>query len=144
NRSLIKERKLDPGKVEQALAQWFARQRGIQAAYARTRLLKGPFKNDPIGEKVRISFFPDRSGDVAVVGKPYYLVSSYIAGTTHVSPHAYDTHVPLLIYGSGVSARVRQDAVTPQAAVVILARALGIRPPRGAEAELPAGIFKED
>jgi predicted AlkP superfamily pyrophosphatase or phosphodiesterase len=144
NRSLIKERKLDPAKVEQALAQWLARQRGIQAAYTRTRLLKGPFKKDPIGEKVRHSFFPDRSGDVAVVAKPFYLVSSYLAGTTHGSPHAYDTHVPLLIYGSGVPARIRQDAVTPQATVVILARALGIRPPRGAEAALPAGIFQHD
>jgi hypothetical protein len=142
NRALIKERKLEQGKVEEALAGWLARQEGIQAAYTRTRLLQGPFSKDAIGARVRRSFYPDRCGDVMVVVKPYYLVFSLLAGTTHGSPHPYDTHVPLLIYGSGVRARVRKDAVAPQAAVTILARALGISAPAEAEAPLPDGVFQ--
>src|SRR5205807_5376020 len=120
---------------------WLARQPGIQAAYTRTRLVQGPFKNDAVGERVRLSFHPDHSGDVAVVVKPYYLVSTYLTGTTHGSPHAYDTHVPLVIYGPNIRAGVRKDAVTPQAAAVILAHALGIKGPAAADAPLPQGLF---
>jgi hypothetical protein len=143
NRSLLKERKVAAPQAENVLAQWLTRQPGVQAAYTRTRLLKRPFKNDPVGDMVRRSFFRDRCGDVAVVVKPYYMVSSYFAGTTHGSPHSYDTHVPLLIYGPGIRARTRGDAVTPQAAAVILARALGVAPPRGADVPLPAGVLQE-
>ncbi len=142
NRSVIKEKKLDGGRVEEALARWLAKQPGIQAAYASARLAKGPFTEDPVGERVRRSYYPGRSGDVAVVLKPHYLIAARATGTTHGTPHPYDTHVPLLIYGGGIRARVRNDAVTPQAAAVILAHTLGIKPPAGAEPTLPEGVLK--
>jgi hypothetical protein len=142
NRDVVKARRLDPAKVEDALARRLARQPGIQKAYTRTRLRKGAFKKDPLGEMVRRSFHPDRSGDVAVVLKPYYLMISYPVGTTHGTPHGYDTHVPLLVYGAGIAARARTDAITPQAAALILARALGISAPAAAEVPLPKGVFK--
>src|SRR5262249_54200850 len=119
-----------------------ARQRGVQAAYPRSRLVRGAFKDDPVGERVRQSFHPGPCGEVTVVPKPYYLITEKLTGTLHGTPHAYDTHVPLLVYGAGWAARVRKDAVTPQAAVVILAHALGIKPPSGAKAALPEGVMK--
>jgi hypothetical protein len=142
NRGVVKARKLPSRKVEEALAGWLARQPGIQTAYTRTRLLQGPMKDDPIGERVRRSFHPDRCGEVSVVLKPYFLMTSLTTGTTHGTPHAYDTHVPLLVYGSGIAAKVRKEPVTPQAAAVILAHALGIKPPSAAEAPLPEGVVK--
>jgi hypothetical protein len=144
NRAVLKEHRLEPARVEKALAGWLAKQQGIQAAYTRTRLAQGPLKDDPAGEAMRLSFHPDRSGDVGVVLKPYYLLTALLTGTTHGTPHPYDTHVPLLVYGPGVAARVRKEPVTPQAAVVILARALGIRPPAAAQAPLPQGVFPAD
>jgi hypothetical protein len=142
NRGVVKARKLPSRKVEEALAGWLARQPGIQTAYTRTRLLQGPMKDDPIGERVRQSFHPDRCGEVTVVLKPYFLMTSLTTGTTHGTPHAYDTHVPLLVYGCGIAAKVRKEPVTPQAAAVILAHALGIKPPSAAEAPLPEGVIK--
>jgi hypothetical protein len=144
NRGVLKDRKLESRKVEEALAGWLAKQPGIQTAYTRTRLVQGPIKDDPVGERVRQSFHPDRCGEVTVVTKPYYLMTSLPMGTTHGTPHAYDTHVPLLVYGGGIAAKVHKEAVTPQAAAVILAHALGIKPPRGAEAPLPKGVMKSD
>jgi hypothetical protein len=142
NRGLIKERKLESSKVEEALAAWVAKQPGLQTAYTRTRLMQGPFKDDPIGERVRRSFRPECCGEVTIVVKPYYQVTSLKEGTGHGTPYAYDTHVPLLIYGGNIAAKVCKDAVTPQAGVVILAQALGIKPPSGAEPALPDGVVK--
>ena len=75
--------------------------------------------------------------------KPYYLITDRLSGTTHGSPHSYDTHVPLLVYGPGVRAGVRDDAVTPQAAVPILAHGLGIKPPADAECGVPVKLFEK-
>jgi hypothetical protein len=38
---------------------------------------------------------------------------------------------------------VRSERVTPQAMASILARALGVPAPKGAEAPLPAGLFRK-
>jgi hypothetical protein len=77
--------------------------------------------------------------------QPYWLVSSaaYRTGTTHGTPHDYDTHVPLLVYGPGVTAGVRTEQVTPLATVPILAKALGIAPPDGVKAPVPPKLFGE-
>jgi hypothetical protein len=106
----------------------------------RPALRFGPAGGNPgAGRK---SFESSRCGDVAVVTKPNYLITAYPTGTSHGTPHAYDTHVPLLVYGLGVQAGERKDAVTPQAVAKILASSLSIQPPKNAEAPVPADLFK--
>jgi hypothetical protein len=151
NRGTLREHKLEQPKVEAALAGWLARQPGVQAAYTSAQLSGGPLKNDPIGESVRQSYYPGRSGDVSVVLKSHYLLSPPISSprldsyrAQHGTPYDYDTHVPLLVYGAGVRPGVRTERVTPLAAAAILARGLGVRPPAAAEAPVPAGLWKAD
>ncbi len=142
NRDRIRQRGLKAADVEEALAGWLKKQPGVYSAYTRTQLLQGVPQEDTIGQRVRRSFRPERSGDVIVISKPYYLVSSeFGTGTGHSTPHAYDTHVPLLVYGPGIRKGVRPDAVTPQAAAPILAQALGIQPPAGADVPVPENLF---
>jgi hypothetical protein len=90
---------------------------------------------------VRMSFYPERSGDLFVVVKPYHLLTTYATGTAHGTPHEYDTHVPLLVAGPGIRHGVRSDRVSPLATAAILARALGIEPPSGAIVEVPGDLF---
>ena len=100
-------------------------------------------EDDPMWQSVRNSFYADRSGDLFVVLKPYYLLSSPLAtGTNHGTPHDYDTHVPLLVFGPGVEPGPRKEPVSPLAAAAILAKALGIEPPAGATSAVPDGLFK--
>lgn len=149
---------LNPGAVskagvkqeaaEKALAQWLAKQAGILKAYTRTELLAGAAKDDSIGQMVQRSFDPERSGDVLPVLKPYHLLldppskkeGNY--ATSHGTPHEYDTHVPLLVFGTNVQPGIHKDKVTPQAAAGILAAGLGVEPPKGAEAAVPKGLWK--
>jgi len=104
--------------------------------------------DDVIGQRMARSFHPQRCGDLAVVLKPYCLPgSSNLAtpstGTTHGAPFSYDTHVPLLVYGPGITGGIRRERVTPQAIAAIFADQLGIRPPRQAEFPVPRTLYGE-
>jgi len=58
-------------------------------------------------EMVRNGYHPKESGDVLCILESGYLAKSRDSeharkGTSHGSPYAYDTHVPLLFYGYGI------------------------------------------
>lgn len=149
NHATLKQMGLPAARVEEELCQWLVKQPGVQAAYGRTRLEKGPFNNDPIGEAVRLSYYPEHSGDVAYVLRPYYMVSGPVTEkkydayrATHGTPHPYDTHVPLLVYGPGVRPGARTERVTPLCVAAILARALDVPLPEETDVGVPAGLFR--
>jgi hypothetical protein len=138
NRRVLRERKLDQAEVERTLAGWLKQQPGVLTAYTRTELERGVPADDHVGQRVRRSFHPQRCGDVTVVFQPYHIPSSgFATGTTHGTPHPYDTHVPLLVYGPGIAGGPRREPVTPQAVAAIFARGLNIPPPALAEAPVP-------
>jgi hypothetical protein len=142
NAKAVKAAGLKQSDVENALAAWVAKQEGVQAAYTRTALAAGVPATDPVGQMVARSFHPARCGDVYVLLKPYHLPSAALGtGTTHGSPHFYDTHVPLVVYGTGVVPGVRKGRASPLAAAAVLAEAAGVKPPAGATAPAPAGLF---
>ncbi len=91
-------------EVAPILADWVKSQPGFQTAYT-TKQLSGELPtDDAIGRKMQRSFQPERSGDVLPVLAPYCMFTSptYKTGTTHGTPHSYDTHVPLVVYGPDV------------------------------------------
>lgn len=138
--NLLRQRGVEAAVMEEALAGWLRRQPGIQTAYTRTQLLGTLPYGDAVGQMVQRSFHLARSGDVTIVLKPYHLLGSGYTGTSHGSPHAYDTHVPLLVFGPGFRNGPLDEAVTPQAIASILARAVGVSPPAQAEAPFPEGL----
>src|SRR5262249_52195997 len=141
NLRTLREHGLKQSDVEETLAGWLKKQTGMQTAYTRTQLLQGVAADDAIGQAVRRSFHPDRSGDVTMVVKPFYQVTTFLTGTGHGTPHPYDTHVPLLVFGPDVQSGVRKERVVPQTATAILAHAIGIKPPQAAEYAVPEGLF---
>jgi predicted AlkP superfamily pyrophosphatase or phosphodiesterase len=139
--ALLRGRKLDPARVEDVLARWLREQPGIQATFTRTQLLKGP-ATDELSRRVWASFFPERSGDVVAVPRAYSLFMDRPTGTSHGSPHPYDTHVPLVALGPRVHHGERHDRVTPLAIAPILARMLGIAVPATMREPVPTGLFE--
>jgi hypothetical protein len=142
NHAAIRAHDLQIEKVADALAGWLKKQSGVLTTYTATELRKGVPADDAIGQKVLRSFYPDRSGDVMVILKPYWLTWGW-KGTSHGSPHPYDSHVPLLVFGPGVRAGTHAEAVSPLCTVAILAHGLGIKPPAKAEAAVPENLFAE-
>jgi predicted AlkP superfamily pyrophosphatase or phosphodiesterase len=148
NHATLKEAGVPTAKAEEALVDWLQKQPGIHSAYSRSQMEKTDFAKGSFGDMVRHSFHPDCRGDVAAVVKPNFMVSGALTDknspayrTTHGSPHPYDTHVPLLVFGGGIKAGPRQERVTPMAAAAIVAKSLGINPPAAA-CPAPEGLFK--
>lgn len=136
NRRLLQELSLDQAEVERNLARWLEQQPGILRAYTRAEL-SGPCPADE-DSRVWKSFQPARCGDITIILKPYYIFTlPFPGGTGHGTPHPYDTHVPLFVYGPAIPAGPRSEPVIPQDAIAILADSIGIAPPAAMEGRLP-------
>lgn len=145
NPKSIKARNLDPEKVAQAAADWFAGRGYVETAYTRKQLEDGQFPaNQPFKKSAALAYRPDRCGDVIVIPKAGVLVTSYKGGTSHGSPHPYDAHIPFFAYGAGVPALgKRTEKVSSLAVAPTLARALGIAPPKDAAVPVPEALTKK-
>jgi hypothetical protein len=98
---------------------------GIAAAYTRAQLTAAT-PLDELGEMSRRSYRPERSPDVVFVEQPFFQIRAQ--GTTHGTPHDYDTHVPLAWYGAGVKPGVHPERVGVQDLAPTLAGLLGVEP----------------
>jgi predicted AlkP superfamily pyrophosphatase or phosphodiesterase len=123
--------------AEEAAAAAIARVPGIYAAYGRTRILDGRLPHTGIAERIERSFHPKLSGDVVLVAEPFW-VPGKLSGTTHGSPYAYDTQVPLLLAGPGVRAGRFAGRVSTLDLAPTLADLLGILRPAGSEGRVLA------
>lgn len=143
NERAITARKL---KVEDVavVARDLATGRGyIETAFTRKELEDKAAPDAPFRAAVRLAYHPDRCGDVLVIPKPGVLITSYEAGTSHSSPHAYDAHVPFLAVGAGVPALGRRaEKVSSLSIAPTLAWALGVPAPKHA-AVLPPEALKK-
>lgn len=139
NQRLIRSQGIVPQTVDEAATQWCANHPSIaQTAFSRTELA-GPPLMDPLGRSVQLAFHPDRCGDVFVVNKPYTLqTGKFSTGTSHGTPHAYDTHVPVLAYGLNIPMTGEQEGLASSLIVApLICKALGIEPPAGLSEKLP-------
>lgn len=132
DRKLVAERRLDFDAVAAAARDVLVAQPGIGAAYTRRELEGGSRAGAPFFEPMRRSWHREVSGDVQYVLRPHWMAGSSAA--THGSPHAYDTHVPILVWGprwvrpGQVGGRVEVADIAPT-----LARLLGVPAPASAE-----------
>jgi len=119
-------------------AKFLATRPGVFRTITRSELSGPVSESDEIATREKRSFHPVRSGDVCVILQPYCLPSAAIGtGTTHGSPFEYDSHVPLLVYGPGISGGPRDEPTTPQALASIFAKWLEIRRPKDAAFPVP-------
>jgi len=144
NQKAIARHGIPRTEIEDAAAQWLGNRPMSQAAYTRS-VLAGPVFADPIGRAAQLSYHPDRCGDVLVVTKPFAMPLGWPSlGTTHGTPHPYDTHVPVLAYGHGIPAlKTHRERTSALIVAPIVCRALGIEPWAGLSEKLPAGFGRQ-
>ncbi len=132
--ALIEKRGLRREEVETAAARFLLGQPGIVQAYTRTQFEGDRVSGTRTGLLMRRAWNQQLSGDIMVVTRPYWYFGSGSSGTSHGSPYAYDTNVPLIVMGKrwvkpgyyGQYAEVVDIAPT-------LAHLLRVRPPAAAE-----------
>ena len=127
----IAELGLELAAVESVVAEAIGEYPGFALAVTRSQLLRGEVPDQHLFRMVQRSFHPQRSGHVLVAAAPFwYLYYNPMAHTAiHGSPHAYDTHVPILFSRPGtrpveIARRVGVESVAPTISAL-----LGIEPP---------------
>lgn len=129
-RGVLAEKGVETAEAERVVVEALRTLEWVAEAYGRTELNAGRISG-PYAESVRLSHFPARSGDVFYFMKPFWMDRR--TGANHGSPHVYDTHVPLLWFGVGVTpgtygGRVGVDDIAPT-----LAQILGVLAPPQSE-----------
>ena len=105
---------------------------GVADVYSAEELQDRPATQSPIRNAEAASYFPGRSGDLIIVGKPYYLVGSSPAGkardygTGHGTPYYYDQHVPIFLMGKGIEPGEYFGRITPADIAPTLAALTGV------------------
>ncbi|MBP9003843.1 MAG: alkaline phosphatase family protein [Candidatus Hydrogenedentes bacterium] len=94
-------------------------------------LRTGGVPRDALFERATTSFRADRGGDVLVIVRPWYIVETAETAwsATHGSPYNYDTRVPVLFAGAGLSPAQITRPITPLDIPATLAACLNITPP---------------
>jgi len=129
NQDLIRSRKLNPEMVERAAAQAAMSQPHIARVYTRHEIEEGLIQRDDTGNAISRSFYSNRSGDLYILPEPYYLFES--SGTSHGTPYGYDTHVPLIFMGKGVTPGSYTRPVAINDVAPTLSCILQVAPPSG-------------
>lgn len=101
----------------------------IEEIYSKEELINGHDKNREYFGRFQRSYHRDRSGDLMIQGKKYYLVKDNY-GTSHGSTYDHDTHVPLLFWGPGINPGKYTEKVRTVDIAPTLAEILNISPPK--------------
>lgn len=135
------------------------RDRVVQAAIAAARTMPGVYAGfdtreaprmrvsaEPIERAVGLSI-PDRAaywlGDVYIVPAQRSIVDERMPrghGTSHGSPWAYDTEVPVIVSGPGVPHGAHAEVLEQSHVAATIAALLGVPAPRGAPQEPLPGV----
>ncbi|MFN0169260.1 MAG: alkaline phosphatase family protein [Bryobacteraceae bacterium] len=129
NRPLIQQKVLDEREVQRVAAEAAASVPHVARVYTRSRLASSTQMEDAVGRRVLNGYHDGRGADLMIVLDPYWMYSS--KGTTHGSPYAYDTHVPLILMGPGVKPGGYSNGVAVNDIAPTVARLV--------EADLPSG-----
>jgi predicted AlkP superfamily pyrophosphatase or phosphodiesterase len=137
NLEALRTKGVEPARAEQIAAEALRHQPGIYAAYTRGQILDGRMPDTDIGHRVVLGFHPKVSGDVVIVLDPY-TVSNYSGGpvskgTTHGTPYAYDTSVPILLAGAGIKPGRYTQRVSTLDIAPTLSTLLGVLQPSGCD-----------
>jgi predicted AlkP superfamily pyrophosphatase or phosphodiesterase len=143
-RAIAAHRVTSRAEVEEAAARAIEKLPGIYACYTRTQVVNGMLPPVDIARHIANAFYPKISGDVIVVAEPYHHIFDRpgLYATSHGTPYSYDTHVPILIAGPGITSGVQTDRVSPADIAPTLSALLGIAYPSGCDGVLLKGALR--
>lgn len=105
---------------------------GIARYFTRAQLLRGATSiTDPIERRALHGFYPARSGDLVIVAEPFKYLGDWITAT-HGTPYTYDTNVPTIIMGAGISPGRYYQPASPADIAPTLCALLGTTAPASA------------
>ncbi|MBX9603466.1 MAG: alkaline phosphatase family protein [Bryobacteraceae bacterium] len=140
NHDMILSRKLSLADVEEGIARALQTFPNVNRVYTRNQILRNQIPSDAISRRIQNGFHARRSPDVVVVFDPYWITGT--GGTTHGSPHNYDTHVPVLFLSPLVKAGTYDRGISVMDIAPTLAVILGVEIPSGSAGRVLDEIVK--
>jgi predicted AlkP superfamily pyrophosphatase or phosphodiesterase len=124
--------KADGVTVRRAAAAWLAKHPVAVTAVARDDLFTAP---DIAGHlaPLRKSYYPERSGDVLFMVKPFHVFHPDAQGTNHGTPYSYDAQVPVVFAGKGIAPGTYLEEIDPVDVAPTLAALMEMGMPASAE-----------
>lgn len=130
--NLVYEKKLSIADVQNEVATFAMQFRGVSHALSSTAMRMSYFGSG-YAQKMQNSFYPRRSGDVIVNLMPEWIEVRDDVVSMAGSMYGYDTHVPLIFWGAGITPTRNEDPVCLTAVAPTIARLLGIPEPAASE-----------
>jgi predicted AlkP superfamily pyrophosphatase or phosphodiesterase len=140
NWKLVSTLKLEVGEVERVAAAAARTVDHIARVYTAQELQTGAVQQDNISRAFSLGFYGPRSGDLFLLQEPYYLFDA--AGTSHGTPYAYDTQVPVLFWGPGIKPGTYAGAIAVNDIAPTLAALLGTAQPSGSIGRVLREMFE--
>ena len=130
---LLAGKGVDPAEVSDLIARELIEIDGIGYAIASADLTAGRVPDAPIVRQVLRNFSPKRSGDVYIIYEPHWIPTAAgdVALVNHGSPWRYDTFVPIVFAGNGLTGRRVSRPVETVDIAATLSDYLGIKAPSG-------------
>jgi predicted AlkP superfamily pyrophosphatase or phosphodiesterase len=135
NREMIRRRKLDQAEVERAVVEQLMKFDGVGLAISSRALASGNLPDTPVINAILKNFNPKRSGDIYLVFDPQRFINDFdglVVASTHGSPWRYDTYVPIMVAGPGITAQKIDRKIHTVDLAPTLSLLLGVNPPSGA------------
>ena len=129
---------IDQGELEAAVVDELMQFPGVALAVSSSALRRGGLTDNELYRAVVRNFHPKRSGDIFLVFEPNRFINDFdglVVASTHGSPWNYDTHVPIVFAGHGVTPGVVDRRVQTVDIAATLSAYLGIRAPSGSVGE---------
>ncbi|MGD1957563.1 MAG: alkaline phosphatase PafA [Fulvivirga sp.] len=142
NRDLVRSKRLDLHKLQDSVVEYLMTKPGMTVAYPAYVVSSASYeKSRLIGPLIK-GYNQARSGDVLFSLQSGWLISDRKTGTSHGTGFTYDTHVPMLWYGTGIKsgASVRYHPITDIAPT--LSMLLDIKLPSGASGQPLVELFE--
>lgn len=140
NKDELKHLKLETEEVAEALVNHIMDYPKLMRVITSEDLLVGNF-NDRLFSFLQNGFNQKRSGDVILVPNPA-VISYPKQGSTHGSGFTYDTHVPILFFGTGINNAKTSKFVPITSIAPTLANLLQISFPNGNSGNIIEGVIK--
>jgi arylsulfatase A-like enzyme len=126
--------RIDQVALEAAVVEELSRFEGVSVAVSSTALRRGNVPDTDLYRAVLNNFNPKRSGEVFIVFEPNWFINDFdglTVASTHGTPWTYDTYVPVVFAGAGLTPAVVDRRVHTVDVAATLAAFLGIKPPSG-------------
>jgi predicted AlkP superfamily pyrophosphatase or phosphodiesterase len=117
-------------------ATWDELEKAMVAVPGMVRVLRVDRLSDTSSDRevraAALSFVPDRSGDLVLVGKPFWFFAGRgdSAGTTHGTANAYDRQVPVILMGAGIKPGHYAQPASPADIAPTLAQQMRVKLPK--------------